>query len=84
MQAIMLRLIMAANKQIYIPEIRIKGSFMEEIGSVEDKVMYPGQAFDVSLSADDFENAEEYHTAWISITKAVKTKLKKHAQVRAS
>ena len=76
----MLRLIMAdANKQIYIPEISIKGSFMEEIGSVENRVMYPGPTFDISLSADDFENAEEYHTTWISITRAVKNKLTKHA-----
>jgi len=74
----------AANKQIYIPEISIRGSFMEEIGGVEDKVMYPGPFFDVALSADDFENAEEYHTTWISITRAVKTKLKKNASVRAS
>jgi hypothetical protein len=81
----MLRLIMAdANKQIYIPEITIRGSFMEEIGSVGDKILYPGPTFDISLSADDFENAEEYHTTWISITRAVKTKLTKHAQVRAS
>jgi hypothetical protein len=74
----------AANKQIYIPEISIKGSFMEEIGGVEDKVMYPGPTFDVSLSADDFANAEEYHTTWINITRAVKTKLTKNAKVRAT
>ena len=81
----MLRLIMAAaNKQIYIPEISIKGSFMEEIGSIEDKVMYPGSAFNVSLSADDFSNAEEYHTTWINITRAVKNKLNKNVQVRAT
>jgi hypothetical protein len=57
---------------------------MEEIGGVEDKVMYPGPTFDVSLSADDFANAEEYHTTWINITRAVKTKLTKNAKVRAS
>jgi hypothetical protein len=70
---------MAANKQIYIPSINIKGSFMEEIGGAEDKIAYPGDSFDISLSLEDFQNSEEYHTTWINITRAVKAKLTKHA-----
>lgn len=70
---------MAANKQIYIPSINIKGSFMEEIGGAEDKIAYPGDSFDLSLSLEDFQNPEEYHTTWINITRAVKAKLTKHA-----
>ena len=70
---------MSANKQIYIPAINIKGSFMEEIGATEDKIVYPGPGFDINLSCEDFENPEEYHTTWINITRAVKAKLTKHA-----
>ena len=68
----------ATNKQIYIPSITIKGSFMEEIGGGEDKVVYPGASFDLELGAEDFENSEDYHAAWISITRAVKAKLSKN------
>jgi hypothetical protein len=75
---------MSANKQIYIPAINIKGSFMEEIGGAEDKIVYPGVPFDVALSAEDFDNPEEYHTTWINITRAVKAKLIKHATNRSS
>jgi hypothetical protein len=57
---------------------------MEEIGSTEDKVMYPGVPFDVTLSAEDFQNPEEYHTTWINITRAVKTKLSKNATSHSS
>jgi hypothetical protein len=70
---------MAANKQIYIPSINIKGAFMEEIGGADDKIAYPGESFDISLSLEDFLNSEEYHTTWINITRAVKAKLNKHA-----
>jgi hypothetical protein len=69
----------STNKQIYIPAINIRGSFIEEIGNTEDRVIYPGVPFDLSLTAEDFANPEEYHTAWISITRAVKSKLNKHA-----
>lgn len=72
------------TKQIYIPAISIKGSFVEEIGGKDDKIMYPGPLFDVSLSAEDFQNAEEYHTTWINITRAVKTKLTKNATGKSS
>ena len=67
---------MPTNKQIYIPEIVIKGAYIEEIGSPENKVVYPGKKFELSLTLEDFKNSEEYHTVWISITKAVKDKLK--------
>jgi len=68
----------ATNKQIYIPSISVNGSFMEEIGGGDDKVVYPGVAFEVELSAEDFENSEDYHATWISITRAVKAKLSKN------
>lgn len=74
----------SVNKQIYIPEINIKGTFVEEIGGSEDKIMYPGTSFDISLSAEDFSNQEEYHTTWINLTRAVKSKIAKHAAVRPS
>lgn len=67
------------NKQIYIPKINISGSFVEEIGGGVDRIMYPGAPFDMSLTAEDFNNAEEYHDTWINITRAVKAKLNKHA-----
>ena len=51
---------------------------MEEIGGGEDKVVYPGASFDLELGAEDFENSEDYHAAWISITRAVKAKLSKN------
>jgi hypothetical protein len=63
-------------KQIYIPAISIQGSFVEEIGGGEDKIVYPGAQFNISLSAEDFENSEEYHATWINLTRAVKAKLK--------
>jgi hypothetical protein len=68
---------MSSNKQIYIPSLVIKGSYVEEIGSAENRVVYPGEPFELTLSAEDFKNSEDYHTVWISLTKAVKEKLKK-------
>ena len=67
-----------------MPAISIKGSFIEEIGSSEDRLIYPGEPFDLSLSADDFSNPEEYHATWINITRAVKAKLNKNAAVKSS
>jgi hypothetical protein len=75
---------MATNKQIYIPIINIKGSYVEEIGGTEDRVVYPGTPFDIDLCMEDFENREEYHTTWINITRAVKTKLAKNEANRTS
>jgi hypothetical protein len=74
----------ASNKQIYIPSIAVKGSFIEEIGSSEDRLIYPGEQFNLTLSAEDFSNSEEYHTTWINITRAVKSKLLKDATSRSS
>jgi hypothetical protein len=71
------------NKQIYIPKISITGSYVEEIGSQEERLIYPGTPFDITLSAEDFANPEEYHTVWINITRAVKTKLTRHATVKS-
>lgn len=67
----------AETKQIYIPALNIKGTYVEELGSEAERIVYPGQTFDISLSAEDFENPEEYHTTWINITRAVKKKLSK-------
>ena len=73
------------NKQIYIPSLVVKGSYVEELGTQEDRIVYPGQKFDLSISAEDFESAEDYHTTWINITRAVKSKLKKtHESGRTS
>lgn len=69
----------ASNKQIYVPAISVKGTYIEEIGGAENRLIYPGENFDLSLSAEDFENPEEYHTTWINITRAVKAKLTKNA-----
>lgn len=74
----------APIKQIYIPALNITGAFMEEIGSAEDRVVYPGVPFDVTLSAEDFSNSEEYHATWISVTRAVKAKLNKNATSKSS
>ena len=74
----------SANKQVYIPNICIKGSFVEEVGGSEDRIVYPGETFELNLSAGDFLDPEEYHTTWISITRAVKTKLSKNAAVKSS
>ena len=65
------------KKQIYIPSLVVKGSYVEEIGSQEERIVYPGEKFDLSLSAEDFDSPEDYHTTWINITRAVKAKLKK-------
>lgn len=73
-----------ATKQIYIPAVQIKGSFVEEVGGADDRVVYPGVPFDISLTAEDFENPEEYHTTWINITRAVKSKLRKNAVNKSS
>ena len=35
------------NKQIYIPKITISGSYVEEIGSPEERLIYPGTPFDI-------------------------------------
>lgn len=68
-----------SSKQVYIPSLKIVGSFMEEIGGTADRVIYPGNPFSVELSSEDFKDPEEYHTVWIAITKAVKLKLSKDA-----
>ena len=65
----------AANKQIYIPELRIVGSYVEEVGNDTDKIIYPGKSFDVTITAEDFTNPEDYHTIWLALSKAVKNKL---------
>lgn len=62
-------------KQIYIPAINIKGYYVEEVGGGEDRVVYPGKSFDLSLDINDFQDPEEYHTTWIALTRAVKAKL---------
>lgn len=73
-----------SSKQIYIPTIDVKGYYVEEIGGSSDRIVYPGGSFEISLAIDDFENPEEYHTAWIAITRAVKAKLSKHATGNSS
>jgi len=65
----------AENKQIYIPELFVKGTYIEEVGAAQDKVVYPGAEFNIALTMKDFENPEDYHTVWIAITKAIKSKL---------
>ncbi len=64
-----------STKQIYIPAINIKGYYVEEVGGGEDRVVYPGKSFDLSLDINDFQDPEEYHTTWIALTRAVKAKL---------
>lgn len=63
-------------KQIYIPTLKVKGTYIEEIGGENDKVLYPGQTFEMDLKQEDFESEEDYHNTWIAVTRAVKKKLK--------
>ena len=63
-------------KQIYIPFLRVRGTYIEELGGASDRVLYPGEAFELDISEKDFENKEDYHNTWIAVTKAVKKKLK--------
>jgi len=67
------------NKQIYIPSVSIKGAFIEEVGGGPEKITYPGEVFETSLSSEDFDNLEDYHNTWINLTRAVKNKLSKNA-----
>jgi hypothetical protein len=62
-------------KQIYIPSLRVRGTYIEELGGESDRVLYPGEAFELDLSEKDFENKEDYHSTWIAVTNAVKKKL---------
>jgi hypothetical protein len=62
-------------KKVYIPNLNVCGTFIEEIGTETDKTLYPGTSFEICLSQEDFENSEEYHTVWISLTKAAQKKL---------
>jgi hypothetical protein len=73
-----------SSKQIYIPSISIKGYYVEEVGAEKDRVVYPGGFFDVELDIEDFQNLEDYHTVWIALTRAVKTKLSKNAKGNSS
>jgi hypothetical protein len=66
-------------KQIYIPSLKVKGTYIEEIGGDKDRVLYPGQPFELELTQEDFESEEDYHNTWIAITRAVKKKLKNEA-----
>jgi len=63
-------------KQIYIPTLKVKGTYIEEIGGENDKVLYPGKTFELDLKQEDFESEEDYHNTWIAVTRAVKKKLK--------
>jgi hypothetical protein len=72
------------TKQVYIPAIIVKGSYIEEIGGTQDKIVYPGKKFDLTISAEDFESIEDYHTTWINITRAVKAKIKKDHELHTS
>jgi hypothetical protein len=63
-------------KQIYIPALNVKGTYIEEIGGENDKVLYPGKVFELTLAQEDFETEEDYHNTWIAVTRAVKKKLK--------
>jgi hypothetical protein len=62
-------------KQIYIPSLKIKGTYLEEIGGEKEKITYPGKSIEVELTAEDFLSEEDYHSAWIIITRAVQKKL---------
>jgi hypothetical protein len=62
-------------KKIYIPELKVRGNFLEELGTSSENTLYPGDFFEVSLAKDDFENEEDYHTVWINLTKAAQKKL---------
>ena len=66
-----------AAKQVYIPKINLTGTYIEELGTATDKICYPGSTFSVEICLEDFEDKEEYHTAWIAITKAAQKKLEK-------
>jgi len=70
---------MTHQKQIYIPELKIEGTYIEEVGGGEDLITYPGEPFAVDLSIDDFASREEYHSTLISISRAVKKKLSNEA-----
>lgn len=63
-------------KQIYIPSLKVKGTYIEEIGGENDRVLYPGKTFELALTQEDFETEEDYHNTWIAVTRAVKKKLK--------
>jgi hypothetical protein len=73
-----------STKQIYIPSINIKGYRVEEVGGGEDRVVYPGKSFDLTLDISDFQDPEEYHTTWITLTRAVKAKLIKDAKLNTT
>jgi hypothetical protein len=62
-------------KKIYIPDLKITGNYLEELGTQNNITVYPGESFELSLNSQDFENNEEYHTVWIALTKAVQKKL---------
>jgi hypothetical protein len=66
-------------KQIYIPTLRVRGTYIEELGGADDLLLYPGKSFELELCEEDFENAEDYHTVWIAATQAVRKKLKNGA-----
>jgi hypothetical protein len=63
-------------KKIYIPALNISGAYIEEIGTTEEKTLYPGEPFEISITKEDFDDLEEYHAVWITLTKAVQRKLK--------
>lgn len=66
-------------KQVYIPNLTVSGTFVEEIGSAEDKVCYPGSLFSVDICLEDFDDPEDYHRVWIALTKATQKKLERLA-----
>jgi hypothetical protein len=68
------------TKQIYIPQVSIEASIIEEVGGGADRVVYPGESKSLVLRESDFENKEEYHTAWIILTRAAQRKIAQNEQ----
>jgi hypothetical protein len=62
-------------KKIYIPALNISGAYIEEIGTNSETTLYPGEAFEIAITKEDFADLEEYHAVWISLTKVVQRKL---------
>jgi len=64
-------------KQIYIPGVSIKGSFMEFNGTLDNGNCYAGDPFEVFIERSDFtpEEAEDYHRYSIILTRVARRKL---------
>lgn len=62
-------------KQVYIPNLTVKGDIMQQIGTNENGVLFPERPFEITIGFDDFKDKEEYATLYRILTQVCREKV---------